>query len=155
MRKSVLFLSALGAAMALGAAAHADPVVKAGVLSCDVEGGWGLVVTSTRDLECTFAGADGRRDDYRGTITKIGVDVGYHSAGVIIWAVVAPSEPGPGALAGHYGGVSGSAAAGVGAGANVLVGGSGSTVTLQPASIEGDTGLNLAGGITGIDLQPR
>jgi hypothetical protein len=90
-----------------------------------------------------------------GRITNVGVDVGYYSGGVMIWAVLAPAKLRPGALAGHYGGVSGSAAAGVGAGANVLVGGSESTVSLQPVSIEGDTGLNFAGGVTGIELQPR
>jgi hypothetical protein len=156
MRKALVFVSALGATLALGAAAHGDPVaVKAGVLNCNVSGGWGLVLASTRDLQCSFAGVDGETDEYRGRITNVGVDVGYYSGGVMIWAVLAPAKLGPGALSGHYGGVSGSAAAGVGAGANVLVGGSESTVSLQPVSIEGDTGLNFAGGVTGIELQPR
>jgi hypothetical protein len=156
MRNALVFASALAATLAIGATAQADTVgVKTGVLSCDVSEGWGLVLTSTRDLQCSFAGVDGGTDEYRGHISSVGVDIGYHSAGVMIWAVFAPSALRPGALAGHYGGVSGSAAAGVGAGANVLVGGSGSTVSLQPVSIEGDTGLNVAGGVTGIELQPR
>ena len=38
-----------------------------------------------------------------------------------------------------------SATVGVGLGANVLVGGSGNSIALQPVSIEGTTGLNVAG----------
>ena len=53
----------------------------------------------------------------------------------------------PGALAGGYGGVSASVAAGLGLGANVLVGGSAKQITLQPVSVEGSVGLNVAAGI--------
>jgi hypothetical protein len=69
----------------------------------------------------------------------------------MVWAVLAPtSNPGPGSLAGTYVGVTGSAT--VGAGANVLVGGSGNSISLQPLSIEGNTGLNVAGGIAEMTL---
>jgi hypothetical protein len=40
----------------------------------------------------------------------------------------------------------------VGVGANVLVGGSSDTISLQPVSIEGGTGLNVAGGFASISL---
>jgi hypothetical protein len=40
----------------------------------------------------------------------------------------------------------------VGVGANVLVGGSGSTISLQPLSIEGNTGLNVAAGVAALTL---
>ena len=60
--------------------------------------------------------------------------------------------PAPGALAGSYGGATASAAAGVGVGANVLVGGSGNTISLQPISIEGMTGLNIAAGVAALTL---
>ena len=80
------------------------------------------------------------------------VDIGYHNGGVMAWAVFAPSELKPGSLSGGYGGVTASATVGVGAGANLLVGGSDKSVSLQPLSLEGNTGLNLAAGVASIDL---
>jgi hypothetical protein len=58
-----------------------------------------------------------------------------------------------GALEGNYGGATASAAVGVGAGANVLIGGSSNTISLQPVSISGATGLNVAGGIAALSLK--
>jgi hypothetical protein len=84
---------------------------------------------------------------------KFGADIGYSAAGVMIWAVVAPtSDVKSGALAGDYVGATGSAAAGVGAGANVLVGGMDKSVALQPVSIEGMTGVNVAAGVASLTL---
>ena len=59
----------------------------------------------------------------------------------------------PGALAGSYAGATASATVGVGVGANVLIGGSNRTISLQPVSIEGNTGLNVAAGIGAITLR--
>ncbi len=56
-------------------------------------------------------------------------------------------------MAGTYGGVTGGAAVGVGANANVLIGGSDKTVSLQPVSVEGMTGLNVATGVAQIVLK--
>jgi hypothetical protein len=72
---------------------------------------------------------------------------------VIVWTVVAPtvSLP-PGSLIGTYGGATGSVTVGVGVGANVLMGGSSQTISLQPVSIEGGTGLNVAGGLASVSL---
>jgi hypothetical protein len=72
--------------------------------------------------------------------------------------VLAPtSDLAPGALAGEFAGATASATVGVGAGANVLVGGSSRTISLQPLSLEGSTGLNVAAGIGAISLryEPR
>src|SRR5271166_4804873 len=128
--------------------------VKAGVLTCDVASGWSFVFGSSRDLKCTFSDNSGSVEHYTGRIEKWGVDVGYHGAGVMAWAVLAPTTDVPkGALAGSYGGATAAVAAGVGASANVLVGGtSGKTLSLQPLSIEGMTGVNLALGIAQITL---
>lgn len=128
--------------------------VKAGVLTCDVASGWSLVFGSTRDLRCTYAADNGHVEHYSGRINKYGVDVGYKAAGVIAWAVLAPTtDVGKGALAGTYGGVTGGASLGVGASANLLVGGSGQTISLQPLSVEGMSGINVAAGIAGIVLK--
>jgi hypothetical protein len=90
---------------------------------------------------------------YNGDISKFGVDVGYQGSAVLLWDVIAPNTGMErGALSGHYGGVDASAAVGVGAGANVLVGGFNRSFTLQPVSIEGETGLNVAAGVGELTL---
>jgi hypothetical protein len=154
MKHRWMFALAALAAAGFTAQAHAEPGVKVGALSCDVSGGWGVVFGSSKDLDCSFTnGAHTER--YTGTINKFGVDIGYTHGGVIVWAVFAPTaELGRGALAGNYGGATASATAVVGAGANALVGGSNNTISLQPLSIEGNTGLNVAAGVASISLQP-
>jgi len=98
--------------------------------------------------------APGPREVYSGSITKFGLDIGATTGGEMIWAVYAPSNKRFGALAGEYGGASAEATVGAGLGANVLVGGSDRTVALQPVSVQGQTGLNLAIGVAGLQLQP-
>ena len=135
--------------------ARAQQGVKAGMLTCNESSGWGLIFGSSRELKCVFS-QDGSH--YVGHIRQFGVDIGYQAGGVIAWAVFAPTNNvGKGALAGDYGGVSGSATAGVGVGANVLTGGFQQSFALQPLSVEGTVGLNVAGGIAQLSLeyQPR
>jgi hypothetical protein len=140
------------AALAVGSATEAAPAgVQVGVLTCDISPGVGLLVGSSRDLTCTFKTGD-HAEYYHGKVTNVGVDIGSHDGGQLTWAVVAPSKVTPGALAGNYAGVSGGVSAGVGAAANVLVGGSDHGVSLQPLSVAGDHGVNVSGGITGIEL---
>lgn len=137
----------------LGSPAHAQGGAQIGTLTCNVASGWGFVFGSSRALRCTFAGS-GRTEHYAGSIQRFGVDIGFTQAGVLIWAVLAPtSNLAPGALAGNFVGATGSATVGVGAGANVLVGGSNRTISLQPLSFEGSTGLNVAAGIGAISLR--
>ena len=128
--------------------------VKAGVLTCDVESGWGIVFGSTRELRCNYRSGKGSVERYSGHISKFGVDIGYTQGGVIVWAVFAPtSDLAPGALAGGYGGATAEATVGVGAGVNALIGGFNKSVSLQPVSIEGTTGLNVAAGIAEMTLR--
>ncbi len=123
-------------------------------MTCDVSGGIGLIITSRKSLSCSFAPADGgSREIYTGTITKFGLDIGATTGGVMVWAVFAPSTRHYGALAGHYVGATAEATVGAGIGANALIGGSDRTVTLQPLSVQGQAGLNLAAGVASIDLQ--
>jgi hypothetical protein len=148
-------LSALGlvtGGLALATSAQAD--VRAGVMTCDMDSGFGYVLGSSRDLHCTFVPAAGAPEYYAGTISKFGLDIGYMQNAVIVWTVVAPSVAlPPGSLSGTYGGATASATFGVGVGANVLVGGSSDTISLQPVSIEGSTGLNIAGGFASMSLR--
>jgi hypothetical protein len=147
-------IAGIGLAFALPAAAQAQGGVQVGVLTCNVSAGWGFVFGSTRTLRCTFAPRPGYAEHYVGTISKFGVDIGYLQGAVMVWGVVAPTANlAPGALAGNYVGVSGGASVGVGATANVLVGGSGRSITLQPVSIQGNAGLNVAAGIAAMRLR--
>ena len=140
-------------ALTLGTTARAADGVKAGVLTCNVTSGWGFVFGSTRDLRCNYS-VKSHTEHYTGTISKYGVDIGYSGGGVIIWTVVAPTtELKPGSLAGNFGGVTGGASVGVGGAANVLIGGSGSSIELQPLSLEGMSGINVAAGIASISLK--
>jgi len=155
-RKFAWVMGALGTAgaLVLGTPAQAQSGVRIGTLSCNVAGGWGFVFGSSKALHCTLTPGPGHSEHYSGTISKFGVDIGYTNGGVLVWAVFAPSaNVEPGALGGDYVGATGSATVGVGVGANVLVGGSGRSISLQPVSIEGNTGLNVAAGIGAITLQ--
>ena len=96
----------------------------------------------------------GPREVYTGSITKFGLDIGGTTGGQMVWAVYAPTNAGHGALAGQYAGASAEATVGAGVGANVLIGGSNHTVQLQPLSVQGQTGLNLAAGVAGLNLEP-
>ena len=140
--------------LALGTPAPAQQAgVALGTLSCNVSSGWGFIFGSSRDLRCSYSPRPGVTEHYAGTIQKFGVDIGYLSNAVMVWSVIAPtSDLAPSALQGQYIGATGSASVGVGAGANVLVGGFQKSVTLQPVSIEGNEGLNVAGGIGAISL---
>lgn len=158
MTGKLRFATALASALALASAfagpASAQGGVKVGTLTCNVSGAWGFIFGSTRGLACTFAGP-GHVEYYAGNISKFGVDIGYTAGGVLIWTVFAPAAVlTPGSLAGSYAGGTASATVGVGLGANALVGGSGNTIALQPLSIEGTTGLNVAAGIAAMNLSP-
>ncbi len=127
---------------------------SAGFLTCNVAGGFGFIFGSTRDVVCTYATVDGRTDEYKGRIDKYGADIGYLSSAVMLWGVYSQSTHlGAGSLAGDYAGVTGSATLGVGGGFQLLVGGSEKSVTLQPLSIEGNKGLNVAAGVMTLHLE--
>ena len=153
-KKLCFVISLVGLLACAPTVAQAQGGVRVGTLTCHVASGWGFIFGSSKALRCTFAPAPGRAEFYAGTINKFGVDIGYTQGGVLIWAVFAPTaDLRPGALNGNYIGATGSATVGVGAGANVLIGGSNSTISLQPLSIEGNTGLNVAAGIGSISLR--
>ena len=142
------------AALAVSSAADAAPHgVRVGDLTCNVASGWGFVFGSSKDLHCTYRG-NGHFEHYTGSISKFGVDVGYTEGGVLVWGVFAPtSDMRKGALEGDYAGASAQATVGLGLGANVLVGGLDKSIALQPISVEGTKGLNVAAGIGSISLK--
>jgi hypothetical protein len=143
------------ALFALSSTASAAPHgVKVGVLTCHVASGWGLVFGSSRDLKCYFAPNHHGGERYAGSISKFGVDIGYTEGGQLIWAVFAPSsDTRRGALEGDYAGATAGVTLGVGLGAHALVGGLDKSIALQPLSVEGNEGLNVAAGIGAISLK--
>jgi len=152
-RKLGLLAGAALAALAFAAPANAAGV-KVGTLTCHVASGWGFIFGSSKDLRCVFHPTAGHSEHYEGSVSKFGVDIGYTDSSVIVWAVIAPtSSMRPSALEGEYAGATASATVGVGLGANVLVGGFDRSIALQPLSVEGSTGLNVAAGIGAIRLR--
>jgi hypothetical protein len=128
---------------------------KAGTLTCDISGGIGLIITSHKDVTCMFTPSQpGPREVYVGGINKFGLDIGATAGGEMVWAVYAPTTRRFGALAGNYSGATAEATVGAGLGANVLVGGSDRTVALQPLSVQGQAGLNVAAGVAELTLHP-
>ncbi|PSH61457.1 DUF992 domain-containing protein [Phyllobacterium brassicacearum] len=145
-------LGCLVAIVPLGA--NAAETLQIGTLSCDVSKGIGMFVVEKQTMSCVFRQTSGgNTDKYAGSIDQYGVALGETAAGHLIWSVVAATgAPPAGALAGTYAGVGANASVGVGAGANVLVGGTGKAFSLQPISVEGQEGINIAGGVTTVTL---
>ncbi len=161
MFKRCIVAAALAAVLAGGfftmgqsaiAPASAASGVNVGSLNCKVAGGSGFIFGSTKALSCLFTRHDGTAERYSGEIKKYGVDLGFTEGAYMIWLVFAPGQVKKGALAGNYAGATASAAVGLGLGANVLIGGSNDQIALQPASVEGITGLNVAAGFGQISL---
>ncbi len=147
--------------LALSAAIHPAPAkaaeakLVAGTLTCKGHGTVGLIIGSKESLDCDFNPAgSGPHHGYVASVTKLGLDIGVKGPSTLIWTVLSSTTALPrGALAGDYGGVSADASIGVGGGANVLLGGSNKSIALQPLSVQGQTGVNLAVGVTGLTLR--
>lgn len=136
-------------------ASSAREHVKVGQLRCEVAGGLGLIIASSKEMECVFTSDHGWREHYHGHIRKFGLDIGATDRGVLVWDVFSPTEgPKRHALAGDYVGVGASATVGAGVGANALVGGSNREFSLQPLSVQAQTGLDLAAGVSSLTLRP-
>jgi hypothetical protein len=128
---------------------------RVGTLTCNISPGVGMVVAGQRQLSCIYASARGRaREAYEGTIGTLGLDLGATTGGQMTWAVFAPTTLRRAALAGTYAGATAGGTVGAGGGANVLVGGSDRTVALQPVSVQAQRGVNVAAGISNIELRP-
>lgn len=135
--------------------ASAQSRVEVGILDCVVKGGAGFIIGSTKDLSCTFSSPSQAPENYFGVVRKFGLDIGVTGSTIIKWVVLAPSADAyaPGVLAGDYVGVGAEVTAGVGLGANALIGGSGRTFALQPLSVQAQEGLNIAAGFSSFELR--
>jgi hypothetical protein len=157
MRIRLLGAIALTTALCLAANAQAPAAwPQVGTLNCRLNPSIGFIIAGHQPMECRFTpSAPDPGQNYDGAINTVGLDVGFTTGGVLAWAVFAPTVGVPvGSLAGEYVGVSGDVGIGVGGGANVLIGGSGRTFALQPVSLEGSVGLNVALGVSALKLRP-
>lgn len=128
--------------------------VQVGVLECRGGQNVGYVLGSTAHLNCVFQSAGGRAEGYVANIRRFGLDLGFTENTTVQWAIYAPTTRVPrGGLAGSYGGVGTNASVGVGFGGNFVVGGPNNLYGLQPVSVQGQTGLNVASGIVQLELE--
>ena len=157
MRRSFL-LAGLAAASLVASVASTSAksgLVQIGVLECRGGASVGFIVGSVTNLGCVLRADDRPEDRYVATIRKVGLDIGITQETALAWGVFAPvNRLGPGDLAGNYAGAQGSASVGVGLGGNVLVGGSNNSIALQPLSLQGQVGLNIAAGLESLELRP-
>jgi len=141
--------------LAAAAPASAQSGVRVGMLNCVGPGSTSYIIGSVTAMHCVFEPSATRRPErYVATVRRFGVDLGATGQNALAWAVFAPTQQlARGSLAGAYGGVTGGAVVGIGASANVLIGGSNNTFALQPVSVQSATGLNVAAGIAGLELR--
>ena len=156
-RYSSLAALALIVMLATPAGAQSPPSwTQAGMLRCKLNPSIGFIIAGHQSMECSFTpNGSNPPQAYEGALNTIGLDIGISAGGVLGWAVLAPTTGVPaGALAGEYVGASGDIGLGVGVGTNVLIGGSGRTVALQPVSLEGSVAVDVALGVSGLKLRP-
>ena len=127
--------------------------MKLGTLTCRIDGGAGLLVISSKRLDCVFRSVSGKRTRYVGRITRVGLDLGFTNGGQLVWSVLGLGQARGAALEGGYVGASAEVTAGAGVGANALVGGFNKSIVLQPLSVQGQTGASLAAGVAGLQLR--
>ncbi len=149
---AALLIAAAVLAMAAKPAAAQPSRIQVGTLECSLSSGVGLIVGSQRNVNCNFKPDNGPPEMYTGTMTKIGLDIGVTSASVIVWTVFTGTNRYAGMLTGTYTGAQAEATVGAGLGANVLIGGSNRSVALQPLSLQGQLGLDIAAGIGSLEL---
>lgn len=127
--------------------------VKLGTLTCQIEGGAGLLLGSVRQGACTFRDTNGHTKTYKASFSRLGVDVGVTGNKTVVWAVLGVDGKSNGGLKGTYTGVNAEASAVIGVGVNALIGGMKSGIVLNPLSVSGQTGLNVAAGVATLRLE--
>jgi Protein of unknown function (DUF992) len=154
--RSIQALLVGAAALAVTATVPADAQprrVQVGTLACSISAGVGMVIASQRNVNCNFQpDQNGPPEAYTGTMTRVGVDVGFTTGGAMVWGVFADTNRYAGMLTGTYAGATAEATLAAGLGANVLIGGSNHSVALQPISVQGQVGLNVAAGVGALEL---
>jgi hypothetical protein len=155
LRSLLLAAALLTTIQAANAQAQPATWAQVGMLTCKLNPSIGFVIFGHQSMECRFApNPPLPTQAYEGALNTVGLDLGVTAGGVLGWAVLAPTAgPPPGALAGEYVGATGEVGMGLGAGVNVLVGGSGRSFALQPVSVEGSVAVNVTLGLSGLQLR--
>ena len=155
MLRSLILAAALLTSVQAAMAQAPKTWTQVGMLSCKLNPSIGFVIFGHQSMECRFVqNPPFPVQFYEGALNTVGVDIGISAGGVLGWAVMAPTAgPPPGALAGEYVGATGEVGMGLGAGVNVLIGGSGRSFALQPVSVEGSVALNVTLGLSSLQLR--
>ena len=159
MVRKYLLLATFALGVVFAEQATAQSWTQVGTLSCRVDPNIGFIIVGHQPMQCVYTQAPNAipqvpPQSYDGALSTIGVALGVSTGSVLGWAVFAPTAGVPaGALAGEYVGVSADFGLGLGAGANVLVGGSNRTIALQPLSLQGSTAINVIAGVSSLKLR--
>jgi hypothetical protein len=159
-REFIRLLMAVAFTFTLAGAAGAQTAktwTQVGMLTCKVNPNIGFIIAGHKSMECRFVPSNSAipPEAYQGALNMVGINIGISAGGILGWAVLAPTAGIPaGALAGEYVGASGDVGVGLGAGANILIGGSGRSVALQPVSLQGSISVNFALGVSALKLRP-
>lgn len=146
------FVAALMAVGLMAVPAQANGV-KLGTLTCQIEGGPGLLIGSVRQGECTYRDNNGHTKHYVAEFSRLGVDIGVTGNKTVVWAVLGVDGKSNGGLKGVYTGVNAEASAVIGVGVNALIGGLDSGIVLNPVSVSGQTGIAVAAGVATLRLK--
>ena len=118
--------------------------------TCRVDPNIGFIIVGHQPMQCVYTQAPNAIPQ----VPPQSYDGALSTGSVLSWAVFAPTMGVPaGALAGEYVGVSADVGLGLGAGANVLLGGSNRTIALQPLSLQGSTAINVIAGVSSLKLR--
>ena len=133
---------------------NANSRIYIGALSCNVAGGTGYVLGSSKTMECVFLDRNGQSAEYSGTINKVGIDIGYTKAVHTVWRVYSlGSDRKANQLSGTYVGEQGTVAASSQAGGNWIYGGPNAEIGMVASGIVKDAGYNLATGIAEMSIK--
>ncbi len=160
--------AAFGLVLATALAVHALPataeieregIARIGILHCkQIPGrGFNIIIHSQSVFDCVLIAPEGRERYVGKAGIGFGLDLEWTRDKTISYSILAfkgTAVIGDYALTGTYVGGEASAAVGVGAGAQVLVGGGKDNISLQPLAVESFTGLGATAGIGYLSLQP-
>lgn len=152
--KLALTTAAVALGLSAGVALAGDGGTQVGVLTCSMTGIENIVVYTKEEFACTFKPNNGTEQTYTGVIKEIGVNLSITKDNTMVWGVIAPEKDlaSPDELKGTYVGGTGQVEIGGGVAANILIGGSHQTISLQPISVNGMIGAGAALDIAKFEL---
>jgi hypothetical protein len=136
------------AAVALGCSvlsSQAESPVKLGELTCMVSEVDQKLLKTHVVLDCAYVDVNGNNaGNYQGQIDRTGLDIGNMKTEQFTWVVSTLGDPADTKIAGTYIGAAAGASVGAGAGGNYLAGGFDGKISLQPLSVESESGFGVS-----------